>query len=45
MKPIRFALLATLIFALTAINPSQAEDAKPDADGFISLFDGKTLDG
>ncbi|HEY7116313.1 MAG TPA: DUF1080 domain-containing protein [Tepidisphaeraceae bacterium] len=45
MKPIHFALLATLVLALTTIKPSHAEDAKPDADGFISLFDGKTLDG
>src|SRR5438128_2053468 len=40
----RFSLIALL--ALTLTLASRGADApKPDADGFISLFDGKTLDG
>src|ERR1700743_4023400 len=43
------ALLICLVFvaalAVRADDEKKAELGKPDADGFISLFDGKTLDG
>ena len=40
----QFSLIAFLTLAMATT--SHAADApKPDADGFISLFDGKTLDG
>src|SRR5690348_6008964 len=41
-KSFALALLALLALALT---PLLAEDPKPDKDGFIPLFDGKSLDG
>jgi hypothetical protein len=45
MKHIAYALALTL--ALFAFKPQRttAADDKKDADGFVSMFDGKTLDG
>lgn len=42
--------IATLLFlfastACSAAEPAKPLDAKPDADGFVSLFDGKTMAG
>jgi len=39
----RLMLCCLALLALAV--PAFAEDAKPDAEGFISLFDGKTLNG
>src|ERR1700761_4925138 len=49
MNPLRTALLSVAGVCLIAI-ASPAEDKpattdKPDKDGFVSLFDGKDLDG
>ena len=44
MKPTAFATLIALILAV-AIPTLRAADDKKDADGFTSLFDGKTLTG
>src|SRR5439155_15943303 len=39
----RFALLVSL--SLVCFAPLSADDTKPNDKGFVSLFDGKTLDG
>ena len=52
MKPARYILAALLLSIALALGVSHlraddkpaATDAKPDADGFVALFDGKTLD-
>jgi len=44
MKPTAFVTLVALILAV-AIPSLRAADDKKDADGFTSLFDGKTLTG
>lgn len=38
-----WSLLVPLLAALAG--GAMAEDAKPDADGFVTIFDGKSLDG
>lgn len=39
-RPLLFALFAALPLAAT-----HADERKPDADGFVTIFDGKSLDG
>ncbi len=48
MRSIRFALVLCAIVPLVAMFPASAEVPKPEKfteDGFVPLFDGKTLDG
>jgi hypothetical protein len=42
-RDMKFLLTATVVLLLAAT--SHAADASPPEDGFVSLFDGKTLDG
>ena len=37
--------MLSLLALLIAFSPVQAEQAKPDKDGFVRIFDGKTLTG
>ena len=39
------AFLVMLVATALTLTQARAADPKPDADGFTSLFDGKTLDG
>lgn len=41
----RLLLVAALSFICLCLAPLMAEDKKPNEDGFVSLFDGKTLAG
>jgi len=45
MQRVAVLLLSGLAVLLVAADEQKPAAGKPDADGFISLFDGKTLDG